>query len=98
MQKISVNPPVSGTSFTDFYSANIAQLGQAVTEATSQKTNGDAVVASLTTQRQSVSGVSLDEEMSNLTMYQNSYSAAARVVTVMDDMLSTIVTGMGITR
>ena len=72
-------------------------MGEAVTEATTQKTSEDALVASITTQRQSVSGVSLDEEMSNLTMYQNSYSAAARVVTVMDDMLNTIVTGMGIT-
>lgn len=94
----AVSAPVSGTSFTDYYSANISQLGEDVTAATNTKSNEDALVSSLSNQRQSVSGVSLDEEMTNLIKYQNSYSAAARVVTTMDDMLNTIVTGMGITR
>lgn len=98
LQKISVSPPVSGTSFTNFYSANISQLGEDVAEANSTKSNEDALVSGLTNQRQSVSGVSLDEEMSNLIKFQNSYAAAARLVTMMDDMLNTIVSGMGLTR
>lgn len=98
LQNISMDAPVSGTSFTNYYSANISQLGEDVSEANNTKSNEDALVANLSNQRQSVSGVSLDEEMSNLIKYQNSYAAAARVVTTMDDMLNTIVSGMGITR
>jgi len=39
--------------------------------------------------QQSVSGVSLDEEMINLTQYQRGYQSAARVVTVINEMLDT---------
>jgi flagellar hook-associated protein 1 FlgK len=42
-------------------------------------------------QRQSQWGVSLDEETALLTMQQQAFSAAARVLTVMDDMLDTLI-------
>ncbi|TCP26029.1 flagellar hook-associated protein 1 FlgK [Scopulibacillus darangshiensis] len=45
--------------------------------------------------RMSISGVSIDEEMTNLIKYQHAYSAAARMVTVVDQMLDTIVNKMG---
>ena len=74
------------------------QIGVDVQKAESMQSLKDAVVAQLTNQRESVSGVSLDEEMINLTKYQKSFSAAARVVTMMDDLLDTIVNRMGVTR
>jgi flagellar hook-associated protein 1 FlgK len=37
-----------------------------------------------------VSGVSLDEEMSNLLRFQHGYSAAARALSAMDEMLDTL--------
>lgn len=88
----------SASSIGDYYSANIAQLGVDVVQATRMKSGEDVLVTNLTNQRESISGVSLDEEMTNLIKFQKSYSAAARMVTMMDDMLNTIVTGMGITR
>lgn len=88
----------SASSIGDYYSANIAQLGVDVQQATRMKSGEDVLVTNLTNQRESISGVSLDEEMTNLVKFQKSYSAAARMVTMMDDMLNTIVNGMGITR
>ena len=41
-------------------------------------------------QRESVSGVSLDEEMTNLVKFQKAYQASARLVTTIDEMLDTI--------
>lgn len=46
--------------------------------------------------RQSVMGVSLDEEMSNLIKYQHAYNAAARLVSTTDQLLDTIINRMGV--
>jgi flagellar hook-associated protein 1 FlgK len=46
--------------------------------------------------RASTSGVSIDEEMTNLIQYQHAYGAAARMVSVINDMLDTIVNRMGV--
>lgn len=46
--------------------------------------------------RQSVMGVSLDEEMSNLIKYQHAYNAAARLVSTTDKLLETIINRMGV--
>ena len=45
--------------------------------------------------RTSVSGVSLDEEMTNLIKYQHAYNGAARVITAMDDALDRLINGTG---
>jgi flagellar hook-associated protein 1 FlgK len=48
----------------------------------------------LTQQRESVSGVSIDEEVSNLTVYQRAYEANARMISVVDELLTTLI-GLG---
>ena len=90
--------PVDAISFGDYYGAAIAEMGVDVQQATRMKEGQDVLVTHMLNQRESLSGVSLDEEMTNLVKYQKSYSAAARVVTMMDDMLDTIVNRMGMTR
>lgn len=89
--------PVAASSLGDYYAANVAQLGVDVQQATRMKSGEDVLVNNVTNQRQSMSGVSLDEEMTNLVMFQKSYSAAARMVTMMDNMLDTIL-NMGMTK
>ena len=89
--------PVSASSLGDYYGANVAQMGVDVQQANRMKAGEDVLVTNVTNQRESSSGVSLDEEMTNLIKFQKSYSAAARMVTMMDDMLSTIL-NMGITK
>ena len=49
----------------------------------------------LASRQQSISGVSLDEEMAQMIQYQHAYDAAARVLTVADEMLGTIIEQMG---
>lgn len=91
-------PPVSGASFGDSYGSNVAQIGVKVQQANRMKAEQDVLVMGVTNQRESYSGVSLDEEMTNLVKFQKSYASAARMVTMMDDMLDTIVNRMGTTR
>lgn len=50
-----------------------------------------AVVEQLDAARDSEAGVNLDEEMTNLVAFQHAYSAAARFVTVVDDLLDTLI-------
>ena len=60
------------------------------TEQTSQ-----SVLTSIDNQRQSVSGVSLDEEMTNLMKFQRGYQASARMMTTIDQMLDTLINHTG---
>lgn len=56
--------------------------------------NYEAALQATEGRRQSVTGVSLDEEMANLIKYQHSYSAAARMISTTDQMLDTIINRM----
>lgn len=98
LEAIPMDATVPAASFGDYYGANIAQLGVDVQQANRMKAGQDVLVTHMTNQREAYSGVSLDEEMTNLVKFQKTYAAAARMVTMMDDMLDTIVNRMGITR
>ena len=58
-------------------------------------TNQSALVTSLNSSRQSVSGVSLDEEMTNMVQEQSAYEAAAKLVNVIEDMMQTVIDMVG---
>ena len=51
----------------------------------------DIMVNSLTEQRDSISAVSLDEEMIKLMKYQHAFSAASKLLKVSDEMLNTLI-------
>ena len=77
------------------YAALIAQVGSDVQSINSNQTNSQAVVSAINEQRQSVSGVSLDEEMTSLITFQRGYEASARALTSMDQMLGTLIEHTG---
>ncbi len=73
------------------YNALIAQVGSDVKSATNTQTNSQALVNAVQSQRMSVSGVSIDEEMTNLLSYQRGYEAAAKALNTLDSVLSTLI-------
>jgi flagellar hook-associated protein 1 FlgK len=77
-------------SFNDYYSALVGSVGSDVRNASANHDYEDAMVSQLENYRESVAGVSLDEEMINLVKYQHAYEAAARVITTVDEMLNTV--------
>lgn len=77
------------------YSSLIEQVGSDVRAAKNEATNLQATVSAIGNQRQSVSGVSMDEEMTNLISFQRGYQASARTLTVMDAMLETLIEHTG---
>lgn len=71
--------------------------GMAVTsqEATRLTANSTTLQQSVDQKRQSVSSVSLDEEMTNMIQFQHAYNASARMITLQDELLDKIINGMG---
>lgn len=78
------------------YAALVEQVGSDVRGSQDDQANAQTMVTAVDGQRQSVSGVSLDEEMTNLITFQRGYQASARTLTAMDSMLETLIehTGM----
>lgn len=86
------------TTFSDFYAEIVSSAGRRSAEAIDGRTNADLVVQQIEFSRQSVQGVSLDEEMANLIQAQHAFDAAARVIATVDQVLDTLINGMGIGR
>ncbi|MED0681387.1 flagellar hook-associated protein FlgK [Aneurinibacillus thermoaerophilus] len=95
-QSTSISIGGTTTSFDGFTRAMIATLGVETEEAQRMKENAESLVMEVENRRQSISGVSLDEEMSNMIKFQHAYNAAARTITAVDEMLDKIINGMGI--
>ncbi|APC07865.1 flagellar hook-associated protein FlgK [Neomoorella thermoacetica] len=89
---------LDNTTFDDYYKNFTAKLGVDAHEATRMTTNQGVLVDQLTNRKESISGVSLDEEMANMLQYQRAYEASARMITTLDSMLDKIINGMGVTR
>jgi len=88
-------PGTAADTADSTYNALIAQVGSDVQSATTSQTNSQALVNAVESQRESVSGVSIDEEMTNLLTYQRGYQAAARVLSTMDSVLDTLINQTG---
>ena len=81
----------SGQKASEFYASLVFGLGSSVANAQSESEASNAILQQLQEQRGSVSGVSLDEEATNMVRYQQAFEAAARVVTTISDMLNTVI-------
>ncbi len=83
-------------SIPGFYQNLIARIGVATRNSAHMVEVHDATYRQCINNKDSVSGVSLDEELINLTRYQKAYQAASRFFTVVDEMLDTIINRTGI--
>ena len=79
----------------DAYAAMIGQIGTDSQQSAELAVNQGFVVEQLQTRRESVSGVSLDEEATNVIRFQQAYSASARVITAIDTMLEQLINRTG---
>lgn len=78
----------SGESPSGFLVNLLGQIGNAAAAASTDNTAQQAMLSQLTSQRNALSGVSLDEEAANLTKYQRAYQAAAKIFSITDDLMS----------
>ncbi len=83
--------PDKSQTFNEYYTSLTGQIGMDIQNNTSDLYQQDLIVAQLETQRDSFSGVNLDEEMINLTRFQRSFEAATKVIKTIDEMMQTII-------
>lgn len=74
----------------------ISQLGIESQSAGRLAGNQEFLLKQVENQRMAATGVSLDEEMTKLIQYQHGYSAAARIVSAVDEMIDTVINRMGL--
>ncbi len=86
------------TSPSTFYGNIVSVLGADVNRALGLEQSSGLLVDHIDALRQSIHGVSIDEEVTNLSAAQHAYNAAARVITTIDDMLDTLINRTGVTR
>ena len=85
---------INGT-INKFFIGAASDLGQALSTVNSQLDDQTGIEKLVRTQRDGVSGVSLDEEMAELVRYQRAFQANSRVFSVIDDLLDLVVNRLG---
>lgn len=84
----------SGMTFSKFISQFSARVGSEVQSAQGMVESQETVTQFLTSQRESYSGVSIDEEMTDLLRFQRAFQGTSRVISTLDQMLQQVVAGL----
>ncbi|AFY00228.1 flagellar hook-associated protein FlgK [Bdellovibrio bacteriovorus] len=80
-----------GTStLDDYYSTQVGQIGAVAQRAVKAQESQKNVISQLTNIRESISGVSLDEETTKMIEFQKTYDASARLIKTADEMFDTV--------
>jgi flagellar hook-associated protein 1 FlgK len=86
------NQPIAaldGQTLGNAYNRIVGRLGEDLSSVNQQLADQKVVAELLKGQRDSVSGVSIDEEMSDLTRFQRGYQASAKLINTIDEMMDT---------
>lgn len=80
--------PASSITFKAYVGELLGYMSSRAAEAQSSATTADTLLQGFIERSEAISNVNLDEELANTIIYQNSYSAAARVISVVDELFS----------
>jgi flagellar hook-associated protein 1 FlgK len=83
-------------TINEYYSSRTAEFGLTVKRAVVNAKDRSTVADVVNNQRLSIGGVNLNEEAANMVKAQKAFEAAARLMNVVDEMLNTIINGMGL--
>ncbi len=81
---------LQGSTFSAYYQSIVSTVGTQSRASQDTLTFDENLMAELANRRESLSGVSLDEEAANLLRYQRSFEAGARLISVADELLQTV--------
>ncbi len=83
-------------SVSEYYRGIVDGLSVEVDEASTYYDEHDGLLVSVDNKRQTLSGVSLDEELSNMLKYQYAYQASSKFINIIDSMVDKVVNSMGV--
>jgi flagellar hook-associated protein 1 FlgK len=93
----NIDPSLNGElNFVDYYNSFVSGVGTMGSGTNNQVANQQLLTGQIDNQRNQMTGVSSDEELSNMMKYQHAYNAASRVVSVVDDMIERVVNQTGL--
>lgn len=87
--------PISNQSLREYWGGTAATLGAEVAALASEIRGHEAFTGQLEARREAVSGVSLDEEMADMLKFQRAYQAAARLISISDELVGTLISAFG---
>ena len=90
LSTLSSSKEINGYSFTEFYGTTAAKVGRDLSNAKNDQQSRQQLLDQATSVREQVSGVNLDEEAAHLIVLQRGYQAAAKMLTVLNDMTGTV--------
>ncbi|MBQ8560173.1 MAG: flagellar hook-associated protein FlgK, partial [Spirochaetaceae bacterium] len=80
----------------DYFAESVTNVGLKGEQAEINLLSQQTVMADLRTLRDSISGVNIDEELANIIKFQHGYNASARFITVIDELLDTVINRLGV--
>jgi flagellar hook-associated protein 1 len=81
---------LSNLTINQYYESMVSELGSEAVNAATTLADQEMIFNHYNNQRQSISGVSLDEEMTNMVLHQHSYVAAAKFINTIDELIQTV--------
>jgi len=84
------------STFDDYFADSVGRIALLGEQSKMNKETQNRIMKFLTDERQSISGVNIDEELANMIRYQHGYNAAARFITTVNTMYDTIINRMGV--
>lgn len=81
---------LGGASFEDYHRSIVSAIASETAAAQGQDDGINVILDQLRSRRDSTNGVSIDEELTNLIRFQQAYNASARLVSIVDEMIQTL--------
>ncbi|BBB91691.1 MAG TPA: flagellar hook-associated protein FlgK [Methylomusa anaerophila] len=94
--KTDISATIGSMSLDSYYQTSVGTLGVQKQNAKRLTDNQQTLVDQITNARESVSGVNMDEELSNMIRFQKGYSSIARVLTALDESYDKLINGTGV--
>lgn len=89
--KLQYGTSLENQTPNDFLTNLVTKIGSDVDNASFMSHSETLITQQLQNQRDQVTGVSMDEEMTNMIKYQQAYQASAKIITTVDEMLTTVI-------
>lgn len=80
----------------DYFADSVTNVGLKGEQAENNLKSHMAIMNDLRTMRDSISGVNIDEELSDIIKFQHGYNAAAKFVTIWDSLIDTVINRLGV--